>query len=102
MRRNNLLTFGILHVHRHRRRVRHISQSALLWCYIVRPHHLIHHFRRPNRDVFIPQVKIRVRVARDFVVRFRRDNLLNLLIDQIVERFDVLPNYIKRRRIVRV
>mgnify|MGYP007000246019 len=54
------------------------------------------------RDVFIPQVKIRVRVARDFVVRFRRDNLLNLLIDQIVERFDVLPNYIKRRRIVRM
>ena len=43
-------------------------------------------------DVGVPQVKVGVRVARHLLVRLGVDDFLNLLVDEVVERVDVLPH----------
>ena len=89
--RDDLLTPRVFHVHRDRRRVGHISQAALLRRDFLHDEVLLHRWLA-HLDVGVLEVEVRVGVARDLLVRLGGDDLLDLLVDEVVERVDVLPD----------
>ena len=98
--RHDLLPTRVLHIHRNRRRVRHVSQSTLLRRYFL--HHVIFlHARSSNVYIRVLQVKVWITIARHSLVRLGVNDFFDLLVHQVVERVDVLPDqpsHLEKRR----
>ena len=89
--RDDLLPSGVLDVDGDGRGVRHVAQAALLRGDVLDDVVLLH-ARFADVDVRVLEVEVRVGVARDLLVRLGSDDLPDLLVDEVIERVDVLPD----------